>query len=46
MKHLWTLIKNFLFGKKTGDQTEKQPFENVPFPYRHAYKPDVEVKAS
>ena len=46
MKHLWTLIKNFLFGEKTGNQTEKQPLENVPSPYRHAYKPDVEVKAS
>ena len=44
MKHLWTLIKNFLFGEKTGDQTEKQPLENVPFPYRHAYKHDVEVE--
>jgi len=45
MKHLWTTIKNFLFGKKPNKQFIVTPhLEQIHYPYRSAYNPDKEVK--
>ena len=47
MKHIWTTIKNFLFGKKTNRPfIVTPPLEQIPYPYRIVYNPDEEVKVS
>jgi hypothetical protein len=44
MKHIWTLIKNFLFGNRSSNQSATPPLEDAPFSYRDAYMETYVVK--